>query len=302
MQALKPGDTVELIAPASRCSDQQVADIKALLQSWDLVCLVNDNLFGQDLLCANSDEARLKLLEQALVNPDSKALICVRGGYGAMRLIPKLQTLQKPKTAKLFVGMSDITALHLFLQQQWAWATIHGAATLGQFSPESIASLKALLFGETKSIEFKGTPLNPQALSNQTLLSSVTGGNLTLLQTSIGTSWELQAQNKIILIEEINERGYRVDRMLEHLVQAQVLDGAKAIVFGDFLKGEEPDGSSLIQPVLARFAANCAIPVVQIQGIGHGYVNFPIPFGTEAKLQLGEEIRLSSLSLCGRTV
>lgn len=293
MQALKPGDTVELIAPAARCSDSQVADIKALLESWGLHCIINENLFGEDLLCANTDEIRFKLLEEALQNPNTKALICVRGGYGSMRLIPKLQLMPKPTSPKHFVGMSDITALHLFLQQQWGWSTIHGAATPGQFSPESIACLKAMLFGQETPIEFKGKALNPEALSNQTLDSCLTGGNLTLLQASIGTSWQLQAANKIILIEEVNERAYKVDRMLTHLMQAMMLQNAKAIVFGDFLKGEEPDGSSLIQPVLTRFAESLDIPVVQIQGVGHGYVNFPIPFGKTIRLQLGNDIGLT---------
>lgn len=293
MQALKPGDTIELIAPASRCSDQQVSDLKALLESWGLHCLIPENLFGKDFLCANTDEARFTLLEQALQNPNSQAILCVRGGYGSMRLVPKLQKMTKPKSPKHFVGMSDVTALHLFLQQQWGWATIHGAATPGQFSPESIAALKTMLFGDNSPLVFKGKALNQHALSNQTLVSSITGGNLTLLQASIGTSWALEEANKIILIEEVGERGYRVDRMLTHLQQAHRLEKAKAIVFGDFLKGDEPDGTSLIQPVLARFAENLAIPVLQIQGVGHGYVNFPIPFGKNVTLQLGDEIKLT---------
>lgn len=303
MSILSHGDTVELIAPASRCSEQQLIDIKQLVESWGLNCLLSADIFGDDILCANSDEARFKHLERALNNPLTKAIICVRGGYGSMRLIPKLRQMAQPKSSKILVGMSDITSLQLYIQQQWNWPIIHGAAVPGKFSPESIASLKSILFGETKQLEFtKLTPLNEHAKSNRIINSSLTGGNLSIIQAGVGTAWELDGRNKIVLLEEIGERAYRVDRLLEHLLQANLLQHASAIVFADFLEGNEPNGTSLIQEVLNRFAQDCAIPVVQIQGIGHGYINAPIPFGTATTLQLGDEIKLTCLSLTKRTV
>ena len=292
---LKSGDSVEIIAPASRCTDQQLVAIKALLESWQLHCIVSNDIFGEDILCANTDAIRFKHLEAALQNPETKAVICARGGYGSMRLIPELTKVVPPEFAKIFVGMSDTTALQLFLQQQWQWPTIHGAPALDKFSPESIAAIKSILFGEVKQVEFTELqPLNKLAEKNQVIKSSVTGGNLCLVQTSVGTSWQIDGRNKIILLEEIGERGYRVDRMLEQLRQANIFKEAAAILFGDFIEGKEPDGTSLIEPVLKRFAGHCEIPVVQVKGIGHGYVNFPIPLGTASTLQLGSEITLTS--------
>jgi muramoyltetrapeptide carboxypeptidase len=292
---LKPGDTVEIIAPASRCTDKRLAAIKELLSSWQLNCIVEKDIFGDDLLCANSDEARFKALKNALQRRDTKAIICARGGYGSMRLIPELMKMSPPESLKLFVGMSDITALNLYFQQQWHWPTIHGAAAPDVFSSESIASLKDILFGEVKQVAFEGKSLNTLAEKELTLESSVTGGNLCLVQTSIGTNWQLDAKQKIIFLEEVGERGYRVDRMLEHIRQAHLFKDAAAIVFGDFLEGEEPDGSSLINPVLKRFAEHCDIPVVQIVGIGHGHINFPLILGTSAKLKLGRQVKLTCL-------
>lgn len=291
---LKPGDFVELIAPASRCSDHELLGIKQLCESWQLNCIVNEDIFGHDLLCANSDVARFNHLKNALQNPQTKAVICARGGYGAMRLIPQLAQIQPPATPKIFVGMSDITCLHLYLQQQWGWATIHGAASPDKFSAASIASLKTLLFATTDALEFTQLkPLNQAATEQRVLSATVTGGNLTLVQAGIGSNWQLDAANKLVLLEEVGERGYRVDRMLEHLQQAHIFEGAAAILFGDFLGGTEPNGTSLIQAVLQRFADSCAIPVVQIAGIGHGATNFPVPCATPARLQLGNEPQLS---------
>lgn len=294
LPVLKSGDSVELIAPASRCSDSQLNELKDLCASWQLNCIVKKNIFADDLLCANTDKQRLDHLKEALLNPETKAIICVRGGYGAMRLIPGLSDVHPPLLPKLFVGMSDITCLQLYLQQKWGWATIHGGAAPGRFSPASIASLKSILFAEVESVEFpKLKALNHHARVPRMIESQVTGGNLTLIQAGMGTEWQMDGRNKLILLEEVAERGYRIDRMLEHLQQAKLFQGAFAILLGDFLEGNEPDGSSLIQPVLERFAKSCPIPVVQVQGVGHGRINFPIPCGTKTQLQLGEMIHLS---------
>lgn len=290
---LKAGDLVEIIAPSSPCSYNQLSALKQLLESWQLNCIVKKDIFAKDLLCANSDEMRATHLKNALLNPSTKAIICARGGYGSMRLIPELAKMQPPRTPKIFVGMSDTTCLHLYFQQEWGWATIHGAAASDRFSKESIASLKSLLFAEDRQIHFNQlTPLNKQAQSEQIVTSSLIGGNLTLIQAGIGTSWQMNAKDKIILLEEIDERAYRIDRMLEHLQQAKIFKNAAAILLADFLGGKEPDGSSLVNPVLERFAEQSDIPVVKIENIGHGYMNLPIPLGTKAQLHLGKKIQL----------
>lgn len=294
LPVLVPGDSVELIAPASRCTDVQLDELKQLMKSWQLKCIVKDDIFGEDFLCANTDEKRFLHLKEALLNPQTKAVICVRGGYGSLRLIPELTKLNPVRNPKIFVGMSDITSLHLFLQQQWGWPVILGAAAPSKFSAESIASLKSLMFAEKESVEFLDLkPLNEHAKQSRLINSSVTGGNLAIIQAGIGTNWQMDCRNKIVLLEEVNERGYRVDRMLEQLFQANILKGAAAIVLADFLGGDEPDGSSLMQPVLQRFAESCEVPVVQMQGVGHGEVNYAVPFNTGACLQLGETVRLS---------
>ena len=290
---LKPGDSVEIIAPASRCSDEVLSDLKELLTSWQLNCIIDNDIFGPDLLCANTDEIRFRSLKNALQHSETKAIICARGGYGSMRLIPALRQITPPRYPKLFVGMSDLTALHLFLEQQWQWPTIHGALARDKFSSKSIASLKSILFGEVEQVELFGLPLNRHAEKNSIIETTLTGGNLSLVQTSIGTLWQINGKHKIIFLEEVSERGYRIDRMLEHLCQAAIFKDAAAIFFGDFIEGNEPNGSSLIKPVLKRFAQHCAIPVVQISGIGHGYINTPIPLGTQVKLQLGNKIKLT---------
>ena len=289
---LIPGDSVEIIAPASRCSDHELFQLRELLTSWQLNCIVDENIFGDDILCANTDNHRFNSLRKALFRPETKAIICARGGYGSMRLIPALSEIKPPDSPKLLVGMSDITALNLFLQQKWGWPTLHGALTKGKYSAESIKSVKDILFGEVDHIEFIGIPMNNMATKNATINTSITGGNLCLTQASIGTLWQIDAHDKIVLLEEVGERGYRIDRMLEHLGQANVLQHAAAIVFSDFIDGNEPDGSCKIRAVLERFALNFTAPVVLIKGVGHAHTNLPLPLGTSAELLLGDKVKL----------
>jgi muramoyltetrapeptide carboxypeptidase len=292
LPTIQPGDSVEIIAPAARCSDEQLSALKNLLTSWNLECIVNENIFGNDLLCANSDEMRFQFLKNALENTETKAIICARGGYGSMRLIPELSKLKKPSAPKLFLGMSDITALNLFFYQKWNWSVLHGALSIDKFTPESIQSFKKVIFGEEKNIARNGSAMNSAAEKNKTIEAKLTGGNLCLVQTSLGTLWQMDAKNKIIFLEEITERGYRIDRMLEQLQQAGIFSEAAAIIFGDFKDCNEPDGSSKVDSVLNRFAQNISIPVIRMKGFGHGPENFPMIIGSKAILHLGKEIKL----------
>lgn len=301
-QALTPGDAIEIIAPASACPKKEgdvVNQVCELLTTWGLKPIVAADMFGDDLLCANSDEQRLLLLKNALLNPNTKAVWCLRGGYGATRLLPELFALPIPSRPKIFLGMSDVTALHLFLQQHWHWITLHSPSArqlaLNEVQPENLQEVKAILLGEQKTVEFKLlTPMNHLAQEEITIAAPITGGNLSLVQASLATSWQIDTQHKILFLEEINERGYRIDRMLQHLQQAGVFKEIKAIVFGDFIGGQEANGTSLVQDVLQRFAQHCEFPVLQCCGIGHGKHNRPLPLGSMSFLNLGEVPSLNS--------
>ena len=293
-QPLKPGDTVDLVAPASRFDQGRLERLSKLLADWGLKLNIPADIFGDDILCANSDAKRFELLKDALYNSASKAIICGRGGYGSMRLIPLLATLKPPTTVKLFIGMSDITALHIFFQQQWGWATLHAAPIPGVFADSSIELVRQIVLGEKTKVVFDQlTPLNKAAQYSQTIDSVVVGGNLTLIETGLGTLWQLNPDNKILFLEETGERAYKVDRKLEHLRQAGLLNKVKAIIFGDFTKGEEPNGTSLIEPVLRRFAESLTVPVLQQAGIGHDPHNDPLPLNAPASLDLGAKAKLA---------
>lgn len=291
-QALNPGSIVDMVAPAG--SDPMIEDFSAIveqLQAWGLQVRIPNDLLGPDLLCANSDAMRLQHLVQALYAQDSQAVWCLRGGYGCTRLLPALFKLKTPAAPKLFIGFSDITALHIFLQQQWHWSTVHGSSlrqiAKPSFTPACRETLRRLIFAELPTITYKSLQcLNQQSQLANSIKSSIVGGNLCLIEASLGTPWQLQTTGKIILLEEVNERGYRIDRMLVHCQQAGLFDQAAAVLLGDFTGGDELNGTNLISSVLQRFAETLTIPVVQYSGIGHSNINYPIPLNTSAKLDL----------------
>ena len=123
---LQPGDVVEVVAPGSRCSAESLAGGVQFLRRLGLRPRLPRSLFGPDILCANSDRLRFEHLKRALYAPDSRCLWCVRGGYGAIRLVERLLELAPPPRRKLLVGYSDATTLHYFFNHHWKWPSLHG--------------------------------------------------------------------------------------------------------------------------------------------------------------------------------
>ena len=289
---LVEGDIVDIIAPASSASGDGLQKGLNYLRSWGLVPRMADHIFGRDVICANTDEARFEQLRSALLS-ESRAVWCVRGGYGANRLIPQLAKLRKPKgPPKLFMGFSDITTLHVFLNQQWGWPTVHGPMIdrigRGLILKPQLNELHDLYFGDSSSVEFRGLkPLNAAARAARVVRGPVTGGNLMTLQSTIGTRAPWETKGRIVFLEEIDERAYRIDRLLEHLAQTGHFAKARAVILGEFLGGAEADGTTRVPGVLQRFADSLKIPVLEGVEAGHGEMQRPIPLETMATLRCG---------------
>jgi muramoyltetrapeptide carboxypeptidase len=296
---LRAADVVDVIAPASHSPADKLEAGITWVEQTGLVPRVPADIIKTDVFFAAPLELQLSHLRAALAS-DSRAIWCLRGGYGSMRLIPHLLKQVPPKKPKLFIGFSDITALHLFFTQNWNWPVIHGR-TISQMHPDFSRTpdrklLAEIIFGRKQEHTFRGlVPLNAAARICCEIHGTITGGNLRILQSSLGTSWQLRARGKILFIEDVAERGYSVDRMLEQLIQARIIDkGLKALVFGDFTEGREKDGSELISVALERFAQRVHYPVLRGLPAGHERdTNFPVPFNTPCVLTLGRSAKLS---------
>jgi muramoyltetrapeptide carboxypeptidase len=294
---LAPGDVVDVVAPGFRCTAEQLENGIAFLKRAGLVPRVPADLFGEDLLCSNSDAIRFRQLRKALFARDSRAVWCVRGGYGAIRISQRLQALKAPRQPKLLIGYSDATTLHQLLNLFWGWPTLHGPLLdrLGgvDIREEERTELHGVLFDSAPQTVFANlVPLNAAARRRQHINSRLTGGNLTVLQSTLGTALQRRPSGMLFL-EDIGERGYRIDRMLEQLRQAGVLRNLKAIVLGTFLGGAEADRSNLGPAVLERFAQSLSIPVLAGIDAGHGPYQRPLFLHTRAQLRCGPAAQLA---------
>ncbi len=297
---LEPGDVVDVIAPSSGSSKKEFKDAIKFLVKFGLTPRYPRDILGKDILCANTDKKRFQYLKDAIQTKDSKAIWCLRGGYGSARLLPELNKLRKPAHCKLFIGYSDTTALHTFFINKWDWSTLHGTMLeelgRGEGGQREIADFQNILFRRKTEIEYnKLKAMNQIAKDKRVINSKCVGGNLAIIEASIGTPWQFNGKGKIVIIEDIGERGYRIDRMLVHLEQAGIFKGVKALVFGDFVGGEEnqeEDCVYLWRDVQKRFAKDAKFPVYKGLAFGHGPFQRPVPFNTKSQLILGRSGKL----------
>lgn len=249
---LHRGDKIAIIAPARKVSKDQVKTAVKTFEQWGLTVELGKNLFSEvHSYLAGSDEQRLDDLQRAINDSSIKAIIAARGGYGAGRIIDRINFSALQSHPKWIVGFSDITALHLKAAQQ-GLMSIHGTMPIlfdRNDSDASIESLRQVLFHDNSKIEFKTHTANRGGITSGQLI----GGNLSLVIDSLGTSSELDTEGKILIIEEIDEYVYRLDRMLNHLKRAGKFEKLKGLVVGhmtDIKESELAFNESFVEIVL----------------------------------------------------
>lgn len=284
---------IDIVAPASKAPQEVFDQGLKWIETHGFTPRFQKDIMKQDLFFASKLENQIDHLINAFYADDSDIIWCLRGGYGSMRLIPHLSKMKKPKREKIFIGFSDITSLHLFLTQKWGWTTYHGMTVTQIFkfadkTQDIKEFLQLLNQGEVNPHYKKLIPMNELAKKSSTIKSKVIGGNLRLVQSSLNTDHALVAKNKILFLEDVGERGYSVDRMLEQLNQTGLMKKVSAVVFGDFTDGLEKDGKDLVPDALERFAEKAPFPVLRGLPCGHGKHNRLLPFNQKCTLKLGK--------------
>lgn len=287
---------IDLVAPASRCSQVELSDGLDVIRSWGYQPRLPKRVFNTHPYLSQTDEYRVETLKNAIMSKDSEVIWAIRGGYGSARLVNQLRKL-KPKRKKVFIGYSDNSWLHHLFYELWGWQGLHASliSELGgnKLSQKTRITLKKYL-ASPESIEFTGlVGLNGAAMKTKAVKGQVCGGNLAVLQTTLGTNYSFNAKNKILFLEDVGERGYAIDRMLTHMSAANAFKGARAIVFGEFLGGDETDGKNHIRRAVNDFAQNQKIPVLRGLKSGHGSHNIPVPLYQSSLLQLGAKPKLT---------
>ncbi len=292
---LQKGDTIAIVAPAGILKNRQetIEKAKNLAESWGLKVVFGKNLFNQNNHFSGTDDERCEDFQQALDNPNVKAIWAARGGYGSVRVLDKLDFSKFKKHPKWVIGYSDITAFHNHIHNL-GFETMHAMmATSLEEKPEeivqTIASFKNALFGEEFEYTVSSSKYNRNT-SSEPIKGQLIGGNLAILTSMLGSESQMNTENKILFIEEIGEYKYSIDRMLQSLKRAGYFTKVKAVIVGNMSsikKNSTKWGSSIEQLILDVVPQD--IPIVFDFPAGHEADNRAIIFGRNVTLEVDME-------------
>jgi len=294
---LQPGDLIGVVSPARWLEPARIeAGAKVLEDAGFRVCIDPQNDLRNGAF-AGPDDARRAAIERQFADPEVKAIVCARGGYGALRIADALDYGLIAANPKHFVGYSDITGLLLGLWKHAGFETCHGPMLIdlaGGADPDGAAQLVATLGGKdagtAEAMAAAATCLRPGSGEGPLI-----GGNLTILANLIGTAGDVDTAGAVLFIEDVDEHLYSIDRLLLHLKRAGRLDRLAALVLGSFtgLKdGETPFGRTVEQMVLEHCAGS-AFPIVARIPIGHNGPNTTVRIGAAARVEAGRSGKVS---------
>lgn len=296
-RALRPGDKIGILAPASSFNREAFERGCNRLREMGYEPVYSPEIFARDLYFAGSAERRLTELKSLLLRDDIAALVCVRGGYGANYLLQKLDFNLFAQHPKIFLGCSDITSLLTAITDHTGLVTFHGPMIAKDIADGSFedASWNNALQG-AKSWEIPTTGV--EILRPGQAQGKLYGGCLSMLAASLGTPFGIETDGTILFVEDIGEKPFRIDRMLMQLHLADKLKGVRGFVFGEMLDCRPPAGETYsLQQVILRVLADYEAPVVY--GLKSGHVsanNITLPIGVQAELTAsGEGVALKIL-------
>jgi muramoyltetrapeptide carboxypeptidase len=279
-EPLRPGDLVAAVAPSGPARVERIGGGIALAESWGLRVRVAPRAAGRHRrlgYLAATDAERAADLQQAWCDPDVRAVWAVRGGYGAQRMVDRLD-LDALRAAgrKHLIGFSDVTALHTRLGRELGLVTVHapGLSSVEQLAdPVTRAALRAALLDRPSPEQVLG---QGRSLLVGSARGALVGGNLTLLAADVGIE-PAPAEATVLLLEEVNEPPYRIDRLLTQLLRAGWFAAVTGVVCGDLGLGDDE--------VLLDRLAPLGIPVLTGLGVGHGSGNLALPLGADVRLE-----------------
>lgn len=287
--ALRPGDAIGIVAPASNVNRADLGAGCEALRRAGYQPVYLDSIFDRDLYFAGSASGRARELEQMFLRDDVRAILCARGGYGTNYLLEELDLAKIKAHPKIFIGYSDVTTLLSYFHDAAGLITFHGPMAAKDWAHDSgvdLASWHSALSGAAAW----DVPLNPgvTALHEGEAEGILYGGCLSILVASLGTPYAIDTRSKILFLEDVAAKPFQIDRMLMQLKLGGHLKNVRGIIFGEMIDCVQNSTQDYtLQEVITRILGDLNIPVAYGLKSGHvGSSNITLPFGVRAKLSV----------------
>lgn len=286
---LKPGDSVAIISPSGKINPEYVEGSIKTLEQWGLRAIPGESVLATYGRFAGTDAERQHDLQWALDNKYIKAVLCSRGGYGMVRILKDISFDKFRENPKWVIGYSDITALHAAIQAQ-GFASVHASMSKHlseRGTDETSIFLKNILFGNTEKQQFPVHPLNRYGKVKGILR----GGNLSVLSGLRGTPFDIVPENSILIIEDIGEKSYHIERMMYNLKLGGILNKISGLIIGQFTDYEEdPSMPCQLYESIFELVKEYDYPVCFNFPLGHIENNYPVILGAKNNFEVKEDI------------
>lgn len=284
---LKPGDHIGMVCPAGAIPLEKVQTCIATLEAWGYKVVLGKTVGAKHYTFSGTDEERAADLQMMLDDPNIKAVLCARGGYGLSKIIDQINFTKFVASPKWVIGFSDITVLHAAIHQLGI-ASIHGpmaaAFNKGEEGEAYIQSEKDILEGRGTYIQVGPHEANQFGMATAPLI----GGNLCLIAHLVGSKYSFDTRGKILFLEDTTEHHYNLDRMMIQLKNAGLLSDIKGLVMGGFtsLKDEWTDIGQDIVSMVESYVPNTTIPICYDFPISHELPNYAVKEGVDYYLEV----------------
>ena len=293
---LKFGDTIGLIAPSGAMrTEGAIERAVAETERMGFRVKLGESIGKKYGYLSGTDDVRAQDINAMFADDEVDAIFCIRGGYGAMRILDKLDFDLIRKHPKIFAGFSDITALHIALLNECGLATFHAPMAVSWSNGPLDDFSRACMYKALMHAEPMGELVAPPEYPKQTVNPGhaegmLVGGNLMLMTSSLGTPWEIDTKGRIVFIEEIGERTYCVDRMLTQMRLAGKFDDCAGVIFGDFADCpiEYPEFGLTLEEIIRDVVAPCGKPVFTGLRCGHCTPKLTLPLGVKCRMDASE--------------
>lgn len=289
------GDTIGITCPAGFITTEEIEASVIQMKSWGFNVVIGKTVGARDFTFGGTDEERLQDMQQMLDDPTIKAIMCARGGYGAVRIVDRLDFSTYKSSPKWIIGFSDITILHCHINSNYHIASIHSKmcnsfpsdwAAAEPIQIETINSIRQALTGEKMKYQALANVGNRLGVANGELI----GGNLRCIENLAGSDSEIETNGKILFLEDTGEALYSIDRMFFNLKRSGKLSKLKGLIIGGFkLKAEDADGGfgKTLTDIVMEKVAEYDYPVSFDFPVGHQKANFALKCGVKHRLEIG---------------